>query len=213
MGILRKVLLVLLVLLLLTPTATVLAADLDVGVWNGNGCCGSLTRGYWFVAPVDFTITGLSVPTNGPGTGATLEVIRLNSIPPEYSSSTNDFTQLGYWSDVTTAVADIPVTAGDIIGIFGWADGMTPYRNASGPYQTTLGEEPVTLARLLFQSRGEASDVSSESNGELGVIGLEYEIGSSIPTLSEWGIIILFMLLGSFAVWYMRKQSYKGNMI
>ncbi len=35
---------------------------------------------------------------------------------------------------------------------------------------------------------------------------------AAIPTLSEWGMIIFSLLLGSYAVWYMRKQSHKGSM-
>ena len=210
MKFLRNVSLTLLVLLLFTPTATTLAAELDVGVWGGGGCCSGYTRGYWFVAPVDITITGLSVPTNGPGTGATLEVVRFDSTPPEYSSTTNNFTQLSYWSGFTTTTANIPVNAGDIIGIFGWADGQTPYRDAGGPYQTTMGGEPVTLTRLVFQDLGESHDISSEIGGTIGVIGMEYQEGSSIPTLSEWGMIILSLLMAGSAFWFIRKERHES---
>lgn len=203
----RKVFFVSLLFLLIFPISNLQAADLDVGVWGGGGCCNDSTRGYWFVAPIDFTITGLSVPTDGPGAGATLEVLRLNTIPPQFSNTTNDFVQLGYWSGVTETTANISVNAGDIIGILGWADGRTPY--GSGPYSTTLGGEPVTLSRLGFQDLGQAYDVWTESSS-IGVIGLEYELSSPppqpIPTLSEWGMIIFSLLLAGSAIWMMKRR-------
>lgn len=36
---------------------------------------------------------------------------------------------------------------------------------------------------------------------------------ASIPTLSEWGMIIFSLLLGGVAIWYMRKQSHSGAML
>jgi hypothetical protein len=189
--------------------------SLDVGVWDGDGCCGSSTRGYWFEAPIDFTIVGVSVPTSGPGDGATLEVVRFDAVPPEFSNTTNGFTQLGFWSGVTSTTADIEVSAGDIIGVLGWADGRSPYRNADGPYASTLGGESVTLTRLGFQSRGEAADLFSEESGPIATIGLEYTVGPRapevvvpVPTMNVWALLLLaaLMLLVT-AVWRSRTAA------
>jgi hypothetical protein len=156
------------------------ATTLDVGTWNAGGCCASYTRGYWFTAPTNFTITGLSVPTNGSGQGATLEVLRLNAAPPAYSGTTNDFTQLGFWAGMTSTTANIAVNAGDIIGVLGWSDGQTPY--GTGPYATTLDGLGITLTRFGFQDLGQAHDVWQEGpNGAIGVIGLEYASSASVP--------------------------------
>jgi hypothetical protein len=35
---------------------------------------------------------------------------------------------------------------------------------------------------------------------------------ASIPTLNEWGVIIFSLLLGSVAIWYMRKKGHGGSM-
>jgi hypothetical protein len=179
--------------------------NLDVGVWGGGGCCNDSARGYWFVAPADFTIAGLSVPTNGTGVVATLEVIRFDAVPPEYSDTTNDFTQPGFWSGVTSVVTNIPVSDGDIIGVFGWAVSQTPYRDQEGPYITNIGVFQVTLNRLLFQSLGAAVNVSSELASDIGVIGLEYRFSSlqsapkPIPTLNIWGLAFLGLFLAYLA--------------
>jgi hypothetical protein len=166
-------------LLLSVFTLNAQATILDVGTWGGSGCCDFGTRGYWFTAPTNFTITGLSVPTNGSGQGATLEVLLLNAVPPTYSGTTNDFTQLGFWSGLTSTAANIAINAGDIIGILGWSDGQTPY--GTGPYATTLGGLDITLTRFGFQDLGQAHDVWQEGpNGPIGVIGLEYEL-TSVP--------------------------------
>lgn len=47
------------------------------------------------------------------------------------------------------------------------------------------------------------------------MVGYELTIPCSpqpIPTLSEWGMIAFSLLLGCFAIWYMRKKSYRGQM-
>ena len=33
-----------------------------------------------------------------------------------------------------------------------------------------------------------------------------------IPTMTEWGMIIFSLLLGSISIWYMRKQTHRGKM-
>lgn len=46
----------------------------------------------------------------------------------------------------------------------------------------------------------------------LGSMAFQATAAASIPTLSEWGMIIFSLLLGSFAVLYMRKQSHGERM-
>ncbi|WP_321391126.1 PEP-CTERM sorting domain-containing protein [Emcibacter sp.] len=151
------------------------ATALDVGVTSGSGCCGSSTRGFWFVAPTEFTITGISFPLDSVQ-DSTLEIVLLNSTPPEFFSTTNDFTSLGYWEDVLSVETNLYFETGDIVGILGWADGRTPYNNTGGDYATTLGGFNITLSRLGFQFLGMAHDLWTE-NGTTGVINVEYELG------------------------------------
>jgi hypothetical protein len=124
-------------LLSLTAQTAARADTLDVGAYSGSGCCSFGTRGYWFTAPVDFTIDGLSMSTAA-AAGTTFEVVRLNGVPPTYSGTTNSFTSLAYWdTDQSSVLAHINVQAGDVIGVLGHSGlGFTPY--GSGPYNTTL---------------------------------------------------------------------------
>jgi hypothetical protein len=34
---------------------------------------------------------------------------------------------------------------------------------------------------------------------------------ASIPTMTEWGMIIFSLIIGSVAIWFIRKQSYEGS--
>ncbi|HET9066940.1 MAG TPA: PEP-CTERM sorting domain-containing protein [Gemmatimonadales bacterium] len=182
-----------------TPAPTVAAQTIDVGTYSGSGCCGGTflgTRGFWFVAPVAFQITGLSLPSNG--TNGSLEVLRFNSPPPTYSNTTNDFTSL-FYSAFTSASVSINVSAGDMIGILGY-DGdnaFTPYSNSNGPYASSIFGNATTLNRLGFQSLGTAHDVWTEAPGTLGFINVDYDVaGSTVPepatmTLLATGLVAM----------------------
>jgi hypothetical protein len=165
--------------------------DLNIGTANGGGCCTNATRGYWFTAPVDFRITAVSVSGAG-GKGSTLEVLRFNSAVPTFSNSTNDFSSLGFWADVSSASTDIDVHSGDIIGVLGYSggDSRTPYGN--GPFATDIDGHAITLRRLGFQSRGTAHDVWNES-GSIGFIGLQYDMaprGGNVPEPSSVALVL-----------------------
>src|SRR5687768_14793914 len=87
-------------------------------------------RGYYFTAPTCFTITGLQVPTDI-GTGLqSIAVVRLQALPPLFSTTTNAFTVLYLTqNDATPGIisVNIQVEQGDIIGILG-------QRGTSGSY-------------------------------------------------------------------------------
>ncbi|WP_138380052.1 PEP-CTERM sorting domain-containing protein [Luteithermobacter gelatinilyticus] len=168
------------------------ALVLDIGTPGSGGCCSFGTRGYWFVAPTDFTLTKLSLP-NETVTDSTIEVLKFNVTPPEFSATTNDFTSLGYWEDVASVATSLSFSAGDIVGILGWADGKTTYRDSSGDYNTTLGGEALALSRLGFQDLGQAYDVWAESNGSIGMIFMEYEL-TQVPEPAPLALVGLGLL-------------------
>ncbi|PLW95162.1 MAG: hypothetical protein C0592_00725 [Marinilabiliales bacterium] len=89
-------------------------------------------RGYCFVAPKDFIIKGVMIPSDVTG-DQYIEILRFNdTLPPVYSEVTNSFTSLGYWTGIPQGCVvptDIYVAKGDFIGVYGKVTGGTSYCN------------------------------------------------------------------------------------
>lgn len=180
------------------------ATPVDVGTWDGSGCCSYGTRGYFFTAPVDFRIEEVYLPSKG-GTGSSLEVIKFNEPVSVWPSVTNNFTSLGYWADVASVNTNIVVHAGETIGVLGWDGGLqfTPYRPQDGSYLTSILGQAVTLERLGFQSLGMAHDVWTESLNPIGVIGINV---AAVPEPETYAMFLAGLgLLGTIA--RRRKQA------
>lgn len=132
--------------------AAVHATVVDVGPQTGQ-FGPSNVRGFWFVAPTDFTVVGLGVPTDASRGNFDVALMRFNGTPPDFSASTNDFTTLHLSRNVagTDLVdVDIDIQAGDIIGVLGSRDGITSY--GAQPYQTSFLGFSATLNRLGMQN-------------------------------------------------------------
>lgn len=126
----------------------------------GNTFTANLTRGYWFQAPVGFTIQGLSVPNEAAQPFQVVEVINLGAAPPAYPGTVVG-TQLFY--DNSTAggsiiPCNIPVAPGDYIGILGACNdslGSTnsynSYASSAGPFTSNILGNAVTLTRFGTQ--------------------------------------------------------------
>lgn len=130
-------------------------ATLNVGTFNYDFSDPGLTRGYWFTAPVAFTITGLRVPTDVGTEVQNIEVVKFPAAPPAFSAVTNSFTSLGRFVNVAGSnfvAVNIPVASGDIIGILG-ARGTTTMHNSYGQiaYVSSIKGSSVTLRRLGMQ--------------------------------------------------------------
>jgi hypothetical protein len=164
----------------LCPTSD--TAMMDVGTHQTT--YSSDSRGYWFTAPSDFVITGLRVPTDITG-NQTIEVVRFtNGIPPNYSTTTNDFVTLGYWQGVSgTGVipANIIVHTGDIIGIVGVRGTTTSY-GSSNIYSTTIDGNTVNLQRLGMQynlSTTRLQELWTETTNPIGRVEMYYRAGDA----------------------------------
>ncbi len=113
------------------------------------------TRGYWFEAPTDFRIVGLRVPTDASTDDQSVAVVRFNnSAPPYYATTTNDFTLLALFQDVSGSsvlTVNIPVYEGDFIGVLGSRGATSTNSYGANNYATNILGESVTLARLGMQ--------------------------------------------------------------
>jgi len=111
------------------------------------------TRGYVFKSPINFVITSLLVPNDNPGTQS-VEVVRFsNGYPPVYSITTNEFVSLDKHINVNSAnpiPTNIPVYAGDVIGIYGQRNSVTSY--ASLPVPCDISGLPIKIYRSGMQN-------------------------------------------------------------
>lgn len=168
------------VLLLLCVTAISQAQEVfplpnHSNIFTGN------TRGYWFVAPTDFTITSLRVPTDASTDDQSIVVMKFPSNPPYWSSSTTNYTTEFLAQDVPGAepiACEISVSAGEIIGILGSRGSNSTNSYGQSPYNTSLGGYPVTIERLLMQNDLESTwpfPVSAENGGSTGRVEFTYK--------------------------------------
>ena len=91
-------------------------------------------RGYWFTSPTCFTITGLEVPTDASAGLQNIAVVRLDSVPLIYPSTTNSFTTLFLTqNDTSTGMipVNIEVNVGDRIAIIGNRDNVNSYSDST----------------------------------------------------------------------------------
>src|SRR5690554_3943170 len=139
-------------------------------------------RGYWFIAPTDFTITGLKIPTEA-GTGTqNIQVMKIHSGGVAvYSTEGINFTTLFYVNNAPNNVIQstaITVNAGDTIGILGQAGNSNSYSPSMNPsFSSTIAGMPVELSRFIYQGEitaGEAPWYSSELSGSLGRVEMYY---------------------------------------
>jgi hypothetical protein len=88
----------------------------QTSIFTGNA------RGYWFVAPADFVMTGLRVPNTASAADQNIQVMRFASAPVNFPG-TSSYDALLHWSGLTPGnnfiPVNIPVSEGDIIGILG----------------------------------------------------------------------------------------------
>ena len=145
-------------------------------------------RGYWFTAPVDFVITGLRVPNTASNGDQNVQVMRFDVVPPNFSA-TGPYAELLHWSGLTPGnnfiPVNIPVSAGDIIGILGTRGTSNVNSYTSGTNMVIAGIN-VAIDRLGTQNPINASPAPQGTFftevGSLFQSRVEFEYATPITT-------------------------------
>lgn len=153
-----------------------------MGLPNQSGTFSSNVRGYHFTAPADFCITAVKVPTDANSGCQSVAIVRFNSgAPPQYSSNTNDFTQLHYTSCLDSSdkiTVDISVSQGDVIGIYGCRGTNCTNSYGSGNYSTSIAGSAVTLYRSGMQYNivsNQMKEVWAEGSSSISRVEMYYK--------------------------------------
>ena len=116
----------------------------------------SMTRGYHFTAPVSFNMCALFIPTDASSGTQDIRVVRFTSgPPPAFAGTTLAYTTLFTATGVastTTVSCSIPITAGDIIGIYGSRSTICVNSYGAANVATTIMGSPTTLQRSGTQN-------------------------------------------------------------
>lgn len=155
---------------------------------NHTGTYSSAIRGYWFTAPVDFTIVGLRMPSQAGSGLQRIQVIKINdNTPPIYSATSTNFTSLALIYNATNGViqnVNIPITAGDKIAILGTAGTTNSYGNPTSVTSQIAGHT-VTLKRTGYQGNMGSSGVPNfwtQTSGSISRVEMYYETCSTAIT-------------------------------
>lgn len=180
-----------------TAQATLVDVGTQTGTFSGN------TRGFWFTAPTDFTITGVGLPTTASNGTFDVAILLLNNNPPLFSGSTNDFSTLllargGVGSDLLST--NIVVHTGDIIGVLGSRGGVNSY--GASPYATDILGHGVTLARLGMQfdlRNTDPQNLWTEQGGSISRVLLNVEAtaapsNNNVPEPASLSLLALGLL-------------------
>jgi hypothetical protein len=151
-----------------------------------NSVFSGSVRGYWFIAPVSFTITGLKVAAEA-GTGLQyIHVMKCHDpFPVPFGSQSSNFTTLTYISGAPNNVVqnvNLTVNAGDTIGILGSAGTANSY-STSSTFTTTIAGNTISISRMGYQgsiNTGPAPlywGIGPTENGEISRVEMYYSTG------------------------------------
>lgn len=138
-------------------------------------------RGYWFTAPVDFTIVGLRVPSQAGSGTQSIQVIKIHDNPPVvYNTTSTNFTTLYYTNSGTNGqilTVSIPITSGDRIAILGYAGTTNSYGDPTS-VTSQIDGHTVTLKRTGYQGNinsSQAPNYWTQTSGYISRVEMYYE--------------------------------------
>lgn len=161
-------------------------------------------RGYWFTAPVAFTITGVGVPTDASSGAQTIEIVKLPAPPPHYPTMTNDLISLFRVVGDTSfdlIPVNISVEAGDLIGVLGYRDSVNSY--GLNGFESSIFGIPVQLNRFGMQydlNTYAAHNVWQEDGGYISRVNLQYGPPAAAVPEPSTAILLSMGLAGLFAL-------------
>ena len=148
---------------------------------DSNFVRSSAAQGFYFTAPVDFTITGIDVPNDAGDSPFDASIYRLKNVttyPPYMPLS--DIETLADFSDQSTAVngLNIAVSQGEIIGAVGRRGIITSYTtSANNTFDSYIDEHLVTFTRLDIDNyQTTTPNISTDSMLPSGRIFLTYSM-------------------------------------
>lgn len=195
----------LLFVLVLFANMNIASASIIDPAANGNGCCASSMRGYWFETPVDFTLGSVWLNTvSGLSTSYNLEILEFNTAPPLYSATTSSYSTLASFNNLSGIInLNLSFLASEIIGILAWDNNLneTPY---STEFAQTIDGNSITLNRLVRQSFTPGGPVSSEVPFDIGAIGFSTDsVSAQVPEPAS----IALLGLGLAAIGFSRRKK------
>ncbi len=131
-------------------------AQTQVAIGPQSASFTSWVRGYHFTAPVNFTICGIYVAPDMSTAAQNCAIVRFTAgAPPAFPGTTNAFANLFQNQNYvpnTMIPCNVPVTAGQIIGVYG-SRGPTCINSYDGAnFATTIAGFPTTLQRSGMQN-------------------------------------------------------------
>ncbi len=151
-----------------------------------NYASGTHVRGYWFTAPIDFTITGLRVPPEAGMGLQSMQVVLIDDNPvPAWPTLIAGVTNLVHIPNAPNGViqtVNIPILAGQRVGVLGFAGSVNSYSASATPFASNIGGNPIQLQRFGCQASNinvapavPANQIFWEMNLQIARIELYYQ--------------------------------------
>jgi len=132
-------------------------AMMPIPAFSSTFSSATLTRGFFFQAPIDFTIVGLRVPDESKHGKQNVAVYKMASQPPTYPSTGTGGLQFFKAGEPSANIIPCQVgfKKGDWVGVLGACGDASTMRNSYGPtgtYKSSVLGTPVNIDRFGTQT-------------------------------------------------------------
>ncbi|GAB5538510.1 MAG: hypothetical protein Salg2KO_06130 [Salibacteraceae bacterium] len=147
-------------------------------------------RGFWFVAPTTFKITGLRVASQAGSGNQAIQLVKiLDPMPIAFTNQSSNFTTLFYTNTGANGQilpVNVLINAGDTIGVLGTAGTSNSYGN--GAYNSNIFGTTVPIQRFGYQGNingGQTTQIWGVGYNTSGSIS-RVEVYYDLATISEF---------------------------